>query len=124
MQLLPRVIIYHAACNYLNDEQIHKLKDDLGKLKIITDKKFIDTLEKHFDIKQFRDTPRIPEDIWLFNYLMYGNKKTPKFNHLKMGEEIALLGRFIKRGLIVKYESQIVLPQLSLLNEAIKILNE
>jgi len=122
MKLAPRVILFYAASNYLNEDQINMLKLDLGQLKKITDKKFLDTLEKYFDIKNFRDKPFIPEDIWLFNYLMYGNSKPKDFNPLKMGEEIALVGRFSKKGLIAKYETQIMLPQLQLLNEALRLL--
>ena len=35
-------------------------------------------VEKYFDFKILRDKPIIPEDIWLFNYLMYDNAKNQK----------------------------------------------
>ena len=124
MVLLPRIIIFHAVSNYLTTEQCEAFKTDLIKYVKLTDKQFVKVLERHFDVRFFRDKPIIGEDIWLFNYLMYGNKKSDDFNLLKSGEEIALRGSFIKKGLIVKYEKQIILPQLRLLDEAVNILKQ
>lgn len=122
MQFLPRTIIFFAVQNYLNNEQVECLIKDLVKGPNLTDKRFLKELAKHFDIKDFRDKPYIPEDIWLFNYLMYENHKCHDFNPLFYGEQIALKGRFLKKGSIIKYENQIILPQFALVKEAKKLL--
>lgn len=117
MKLLPRKIIYLAVCNYLTKEQADDFLKDLSRYKKINDYKFIKTLHKHFDIHLFMEKPYIKEDIWLFNYLMYQNKKRDDFNPLNTGIVMGFKGRLLRRGLITKYEAQIILPQYQLIDE-------
>lgn len=124
MIYLPRTILLFAAQNYLNKEQMEILHKDLCRYKKITDRLFLRSLGKYFDFRWFRDKPFIPEDIWLFNYLMYETKKPDNFNPLDFGNTIALKGRLLKIGLIAKYERKIILPQLNLLFEAKMILKD
>ncbi len=81
MKLLPRKIIYLAICNYLTEKEADNFLNDLCQYKKINDYKFILTLHKYFDKHLFKDKPYIKEDIWLFNYLMYQNKKKMTLIH-------------------------------------------
>ena len=78
MTLTPKHTIFIAISNYLTVEINKQLRTELSKNKSITSKKFIEIIEKYFDFKILRDKPIIPEDIWLFNYLMYDNAKNQK----------------------------------------------
>lgn len=124
MIYLPRTIILFAAQNYLSEDKIEMLRNDLCRYKKINDRLFIRSLEKVFDITWFRDKPFIPEDIWLFNYLMYETYKPENFNPLDFGNKIGLKGKFLKIGLIAKYERRVIIPQLKLLFEAKMILKD
>lgn len=106
MKHSPRLILYLAIKNYLSEEQFETFKQELGKKKIIGDLIFLKTLQKHFDIELFRSRPFIWQDIWIYNYLMYEMKGN----------------KFPRRGLIVKYDNEIIKTQENTLNEAKKIL--
>jgi len=55
---------------------------------------------------------------------MYQTHHKDDFNPLKSGEEISLKGRLLKKGLIIKYENQIIIPQYKLLDAAYEALNK
>ena len=122
MLLTPKHIIFVAVSNYLPVEQAAKLKTEISSFKRLPDLKFIKIIERYFDFNMLRDKPVIPEDIWLFNYLMYENKKKVNQNPLEIGDRINFKGRLLKKGLILKYETKIVLPQLKALLGAQMIL--
>jgi hypothetical protein len=124
MVFSPRLIIYLAVANYLPKNKADALLNEITKKPSMRDSTFLKIVAKYFDFKDFRDKPYIKEDIWLFNYLMYQVKQKDDFNPLKSGEEISLKGRLLKKGLIIKYENQIIIPQYILLDEAYETLNE
>jgi hypothetical protein len=94
MTYTPRFIIYLAVINYLSEEQIEKLKKELGESNLKQDRRFLTIIKKHFDIEQLKDKPFIWQDIWLYNYLHYEIKS-----------------RLPRKGLIAKYEREIIIPQ-------------
>jgi len=127
MKLNPKHIIFIAVSNYLSAEDAAKLKNDIISFKRLPDSKFIKLVEQYFDFNLLRDKPLIPEDIWLFNYLMYENKKREDKKLFEIGEKINFKGKLLKKGLVLKYETQIVLPQLRALQQAqmiISVLND
>ena len=87
---------------------------DFIKTKIILS--YLDIKIKYFDFKILRDKPIIPEDIWLFNYLMYDNAKNQKL--FDVGEKVNISKGLRRTPLIRKYESKIIIPQLRALTEA------
>lgn len=103
----PRYIIYNAVCHYLDKETKEKLDRSPGKSEKITDASFIKIIGQHFDFMRMRDSPRIKEDLWLFNYLMYENTKKDNFPMTDIGNRIAFKGRLVKKGLILQYEKKI-----------------
>ena len=123
MTLTPKHIIFIAVSNYLTAEQSLALKDEMIKYKRLTGLKFIQIIEKYFDFKKFRDKPLIPEDIWLFNYLMYDINKRDAQKISEIGEKINVSKGFRKTKLIRNYESKIILPQLKAIQEANMILS-
>ena len=122
MKLTPKHIIYIAVSNYISSEEADKIKMEIAKYKRLSDLKFIRIIETYFNFNMLRDKPVIPEDIWLFNYLMYDNKKADDHKLFEIGEKINFKGRLLKKGLIIKYENKIIMPQLKALERANKIL--
>jgi hypothetical protein len=59
----------------------------------------------YFDFFTLINKPQIPEDAWIFNYLMYETKYPEKGNPLMKGEQIKFRGKMPKKGLIVKYSN-------------------
>ena len=53
--MLPREIIYRVVINYLDEETIGQLRNDMGKMKY-GDAQFIKLLEKYFDHRQTHKT--------------------------------------------------------------------
>lgn len=84
MKLSPQHIIFIAVSNYLSVEQCHALKNDFIKYQRLSGQMFIDIIEKYFDFKNFRDQPFVPEDIWLFNYLMYDTRKNTVPSNMRL----------------------------------------
>jgi hypothetical protein len=124
MVLSPKIVIYFAVANYLPKEKADALLNEIIAKQTLRDTTFLKIVGKYFDFKLMRDKPFVKEDIWIFNYLYYQCKKKDDFNPLKSGEEISLKGRLLKKGLIVKYENQIIIPQLKLLENAYEIINK
>ena len=108
MNYTPRYVIYYAVCKYLDAATREKLGLALGKSEKITDATFIKIVEQFFDFGIMRDKPRIREDVWLFNYLMYETKKKDNFHILEIGNSIRFKGRLPKKGLIVKYAKEVM----------------
>ena len=84
--------------------------------------KFVRIVEKYFYFSRLRDKPLIPEDVWIFNYLMYENRKKENQKIIDIGEKIEFKGRLLKKGLILKYENKIIMPHLKALQSANRIL--
>ena len=116
MTLTPKHTIFITVSNYLTVEKNKQLRTELAKNKTVPSKKFIEIIEKYFDFKILRDKPLIPEDIWLFNYLMYDNAKNQKL--FDVGEKVNISKGLRRTPLIRKYESKIIIPQLKALTEA------
>ena len=123
MVLTPKHIIFIAVSNYLSDDDSIKMRTDLTKNKSITSKAFISVIEKYFDFKILRDKPLIPEDIWLFNYLMYDSRNKEKQKLFEIGEKVNVGAGFKRSPLIKKYEEKIILPQLRALEDANMIIS-
>jgi hypothetical protein len=104
MTYSPKYIVYIAVCNYLSEEELNLLKEDIGKMKSKSGKIFLAIIKKHFDVERMRLKPFIWQDIWIYNYLKYEAFKRTK--------------------LIAKYEKEIILPQKNLMNELKGILNK
>ncbi len=83
---------------------------------------FIRLTEKYLDFTAFKDKPIKPEDIWIFNYLMYENKQKENQKLFEIGEKINFKGKLLKKRLLVKYETKIIIPQLKALQSANMIL--
>jgi hypothetical protein len=111
MILSPKHIIFIAVSNYLPVEQMNKLKQELSLFSRLTDMNFITIVETYFDFATLRDKPVIPEDIWLLNYLMYDNHKKENQRLFNSGEKIEFKGRLLKKGLLIKYNNSVILPQ-------------
>ncbi len=106
MKHTPRLIIYLSVINYLSKDEIENLKKELGSSPLKQDRKFIRIIKAHFDIEQFSTKPFIWQDIWIYNYLQYEVKS-----------------RLPRRGLIAKYEKEIILPMNLMLNDLREIIN-
>jgi hypothetical protein len=104
MTYSPKYIVYIAVCNYLSEEELHLLKEDIGKMENKNSKIFLGIIKKHFDIERMRLKPFIWQDVWIYNYLKYDAFKRTK--------------------VIAKYEQEIILPQKNLMNELKDILNK
>ncbi|MFZ4413810.1 MAG: hypothetical protein ACOYOV_12060 [Bacteroidales bacterium] len=101
----PRFIIFSAVINYLSEEQIVKLKNDLGKSDLKQDRRFLSIIKKHFDTNLLKDKSYIWQDIWLYNYLKYDVKS-----------------RFPRKGVIAKYEKEITIPFVKITKEVYDII--
>jgi hypothetical protein len=101
----PKLILYLAIKNYLADKEFEEFKTEIVQKSVRGDLTFLKALKKHFDIELFLTKPYIWQDIWLYNYLTYEVKT-----------------KLIRKGLIAKYEREIILPQQKLLDEAKDIL--
>ncbi len=108
MHYPPQLIIYLAVSNYLTEEQMLLLKNDLSKRTNRTNNNFLQVLAKHFDIENFLTKPYIWQDIWIYNHIMYDRSKS--------------WAR--KNGLLAKYEQEILLPQKDILNKAKHVLSQ
>ena len=71
MNLSPLDIIFKQMCKYLNKDEEEKFINKLSKLKRRDGRPFLKSLLNNFDIEVFKDSPLIPEDIWLYNYIKY-----------------------------------------------------
>ncbi len=124
MRLTPKKIIYLAVSNYLSPEEAKMLLTEISRKDAIQADAFLKTIQKYFDFNLLKDKPFIPEDILIYNYVMYETK--PKFNTdaVNRKQQIAIRARFPRSGCIVKYENKVMLPQLHLMEEAYKLLNK
>jgi hypothetical protein len=123
MKLTPKHIIYIAISNYITNEMALIIKTEIASHKRLTSQKFIELIEKYFDFKDLKDKPFIPEDVWLYNYLMFENQKKNKISFVA-SERIIIEGKFRVTELLRKYEKTIIVPQLMALKQAGKILGD
>jgi hypothetical protein len=107
MTYTPRFIIYLAVVKYLNKDQIEDLKKELGESGLKQDRKFLSIIKKYFDFEVFKDKPMLWQDIWIYNYLRY---------------EVKL--RLPRRGLIAKYEKEVIIPFKMFLAELNELMNK
>lgn len=122
MILTPKHIIFIAVSKYLSVSVLENLKTEIGRYSSLPDMKFVRIVEKYFYFSRLRDKPLIPEDVWIFNYLMYENRKKENQKIIDIGEKIEFKGRLLKKGLILKYENKIIMPHLKALQSANRIL--
>lgn len=108
MKYSPRTIIFCAVSRYLDDATYNTVLDQIGHEYPKQDRKFLAILKQHFDFEIMKDKPYLWQDIWVYNYLKYdydGHK-------------------FPKKGLLAKYENEIVLPSEKYYKELSLILNQ
>lgn len=108
----PRHIILFAMSHYLTEDEFNNIFLELYKYKKLTDEKFIRVVSKNFNLKLFIENPIIIEDCWLYNYILYDSKKPETYSPINSNNEIYFKGRFLKKGLIIRYENKIIKPQL------------
>ena len=60
MKYHPRYIIFAAIKKYMTDEEVEKLKDEIGNSNLKQDRKFLSIIKKHFDLEILRSKPMIP----------------------------------------------------------------
>ncbi len=94
MKYNPRYIIYLGIIKYLRDDQIACLNYELQHTKIDNTQQFLDVAERYFDTDIFKNKPLVWQDIWLYYYLKRDEKST-----------------YCKKGLVKKYEKEIILPK-------------
>jgi hypothetical protein len=122
MKLTPKHIIFIAVSNYISTDAISDIKNEISKHKRLSAQRFIDIIQNYFDFDTLRDRPIIPEDIWLYNYLMYDNNIKGNISFVE-ADKIIIAGRFRITELIRKYEKVVILPQLLAIKQAGKILD-
>lgn len=93
MKYSPRYIIYWSVCNYLSEKDREKLKKNLAKGNFTQDRRLLTEIGKVFNLETMIKKPLIPEDAWIYNYIMYD-----------------MTTKFPRKGLIVRYENRIVIP--------------
>ena len=103
MKYSPRYIIFWAVCRYLTEKEIELLRVNIAKGKLTQDRRFLSEIKKVFDLKRMLVNPYIREDAWIYNYIEYD-----------------MTTKFPRKGLIVKYENQVVLPVEKTFKEFIK----
>lgn len=105
MRPSPRYIIFIAVSRYLTQEQITKIKDDLGKENPKQDRKFLTILKRYFDFEKMRTHPYIWQDIWIYNYLLYDFRT-----------------KLTRHKLINKYEREVINPTEYVYKELVTVL--
>lgn len=122
MRFPPRKIIYLAVSNYLNPDEAKMLLSEIASKDRLQDNTFLKICGKYIDFNVMKDKPYIPEDIWVYNYLMYQLKPKNTITLSMKRQQINMGGKFPRSGLVSTYERKIVLPQLRLMEEAHKLL--
>lgn len=107
MKYHPRYIISWAVSRYLIDEQIDKLKNNLVKGNLKQDRRFLSEIKKVIDLERLLKNPIIPEDAWIYNYLIYDVKT-----------------KFPRNKLIARYEKEIVIPVEKTFKEFLHLLGQ
>jgi hypothetical protein len=123
LKLTPKHIIFIAVTNYISDKVASDIKNELSRYQRLPSQKFIELIEKYFDFNILKDNPIIPEDVWLYNYLMYDNKKKGKISFVPV-DRIIIEGRFKVTKLLMSYEKKVIIPQLLTLKQAGRILDD
>lgn len=100
----PRKIIFEALGFYLPTEKIDEIKKEMYYALVKRDADFIKTIQKHFDFGLMLNNPKNPEDVFIYNYLLYETKRRKEFNPFNIGDKIDFVGNLPKKGLIVKYQ--------------------
>ena len=66
--------ILFGCKNNLNKEEFEELAKYVLQLKTVTPHYLRGFISKYYDVNKFRISPKVPEDIYIYNYLMYGDK--------------------------------------------------
>ena len=84
--------------NNLTKEEFEELLKYLLQLKTLAPHYLRGFISKHYDVNKFRISPKVTEDIYVYNYLKYGDqlKNTDLFKryydlHLRKIENIMVL---------------------------------
>jgi hypothetical protein len=93
MKYHPIFIVLWAISRYVSEEQFLKLRGTVGVPGLIRPKTLLRHLREFMEPEVLIKKPLIPEDAWIFNYLMYEARNS-----------------FPKTKLIKRYEKEIVLP--------------
>lgn len=93
MKYHPLFIILWTISRYITDEQLQKVKQVVGKYKLIRSTTLQKAISEYMELDVLIKQPQIPEDAWVYNYLMYETKYS-----------------YPKSKLIKRYEKEVVLP--------------
>jgi hypothetical protein len=100
MKYSPRYVIYLAIIKYLRKDQIACFNYELKHTKINESQEFLKVVDHYFDIDLFKNKPLIWQDIWLYYYLQKD-----------------FTSNFGKKGLVMQYEKEVILPKNIAFNE-------
>ena len=89
----PRAIIFWVISRYMSNEAIELFKENIVKVSLVQDRKFVSEIEKVFDLSILVNKPIIPEDAWIYHYINDAKGKA-----------------FKRKGLILKYEKAVIKP--------------
>jgi hypothetical protein len=112
MKLYPKQIIFLAVSKYLSDSDLDALRKEIKAYLRLTGPNFIKLIKKYFDFEKLRVAPIIPEDIWIYNYLMYETQRKPEAKITDIGNVIDPVGSLTNSPLLKQYASKILLPKL------------
>jgi hypothetical protein len=101
----PRYIIFWAVTNYLTVNEEEGLISDLVKQNPIQDRKFLRIVSEHFNFEKFITSPYLKEDAWLYNYMLY-----------------ELDGKMKRRGLINRYDREVLIPAMKITDKLKEII--
>lgn len=90
MKFHPIDLLKIRVLDYLDQEAKNSLVEKIAKK--ITYKEMLAVILKNFDIEIFKNSPLMPEDIYLYNYLKYEITST----------------KFPRTSLIMKYERRLL----------------
>ena len=107
MEHPPRLVVILALLKYMKPDEIGRMKDDLAKLKRVTDRLLVARFRKYLDIDRLRTAPMLSEDIMVYNYLQY------EFN-----------GKFVKTKLLAKYNREVMRDQIATITELRALLKD
>ncbi len=91
---------------YMNSDEVDRMKNDLSKLKRVTDAMLVDRFKKYMDLERLIKHPLIPQDAMVYNYLQY------EFS-----------GKFRKTKLLARYEREVLRGKATVMDEMRHMLN-
>lgn len=123
MLLSPKQVIFIAITRYLTPDQTDAFKTECKSFLRLPASKFIKISAKYFNFESLKTKPVQPEDIWIYNYLMYDTQRPENSKIFDLGNKIEFTGKLPRTLLIRNYEKKIIRPHFERYREAGLILN-